>query len=116
MKIRQMRKELTIRLNGKRINHYRDLIRAMEKKLLFPRSCEGNIDRYFDWIRDLSWLKASKITFVIRHYSAFAAANKADAEQVVCDFEEVIIPFWRDEAVKCIVDGRPKEIVFIIEP
>ena len=116
MRIRQLRKELTIRLNGKKINHYRDFIRVMEKKLLFPRSCEGHIDRYFDWMCDLSWLKASKITFVIRHFSAFAAANIADAEQVVCDFERIIIPFWRDEVVNCVVDGEPKEIVLVVEP
>lgn len=116
MRILQMRKELTLRLDGKKIKHYHDFIRVLEKKMLFPRSCEGNIDRYFDWICDLSWLKASKITIVIRHFSAFAAANKTDAEQVVCDFEENIIPFWRDEAVKCIVDGEPKEIVLVVEP
>lgn len=111
-----LRKELTIRLDGKRIKHYCDFIRVLEKKMLFPCSCKGNIDRYFDWMCDLNWLKAGKITFVIRHFSAFAAANKADARQVVCDFEEIIIPFWRDEAVKCIVDGEAKEIVLVVEP
>lgn len=37
MRSLQMRKALTIRLNGKRINHYRDFIRVMEKKMLFPQ-------------------------------------------------------------------------------
>lgn len=109
-----MREHITVKLNGKKIKKYRNFIDELEKKLLFPVSCDGHVDRFFDWMCDLSWLEARKITIIFVHFSHFVSINRIEAEKVLFDFENIIIPFWRDEVKRVVVDGEVKEIELLV--
>lgn len=103
-------KKMQICIDGRHIKCYKDFITEMEQKLLFPRECNGSIDRYLDWIRDLSWLHQDCIIIHVIN-SEILKENCPEAQDIISDIQNIIIPFWKHEYKKCIVGGVQKQIV-----
>ena len=103
----------TITIDGSIIFSYRDFINIIQKELDFPRDCEGIIDRYLDWMTDLQWTPYNRI--VIRIVNSSRLANGYRTNEIVPDFNEHILPFWKDEYMHCIVNPTPKEVVLELE-
>lgn len=95
-----------VTLEGREIGNYADLIADMQKKFRFPRDCQGNVERYLDWMRDLSWIEADEIQIDIKNAAFFMQNCPKDRREALSDFEEIIIRFWKYEADKYIVGGR----------
>ena len=103
----------TITVDGSIVFRYRDFINIIQKEPDFPRDCEGSIDRYPDWMTDLQWTPYNRI--VIRIVNSSRLANGYRTNEIVPDFNEHILPFWKDEYMRCIVNPTPKEIVLELE-
>ena len=101
-------------IEGSKINSYQDFIDAIEKKLAFPGNCAGSIDCYLHWIRDLSWLPYNTYVFIITHTEDLRQRNAALLQDIVRDFDEIIIPFWDHESVHCIIGGERKIIHLVL--
>ena len=65
----------------------------MQMKFKFPRDCQGYVERYLDWMRDLSWIKADKIKITIKNMSFFMIDNPTDRKEALQDLCEIILPF-----------------------
>ena len=100
---------------GKKFKHFKDYLRHIEKVLEFPRSCEGNIDRYLDWMRDLSWFDYDEYAFFIYDYSLFLQKCKTKERDFIDLFCDVILPFWDKDVENQVVDGKSKKMsVYLI--
>lgn len=99
-----------VQLDGNKIKDYQDLINEMQNKMHFPRDCQGSIDRYLDWMRDLSWIQSDIIYIHILNSRCLMSDKPNDRKAFLEDFEEIIIPFWKYEADIVIVDGRKRNI------
>lgn len=103
-------------IDGNEIINYVDFINAMQRAFSFPRDCLGSIDRYLDWMRDLSWIDANNIIIKIKNSSSFMIENLQERELILNDFNEIIIPFWENEVNDVIVDGSKKKIQLYLAP
>lgn len=113
--IQNARKEpqtVLIEMQGKDIQTSDDYIDEAEKIFHFPSPCEGNANRYLDWIRDLTWFDdeycRSRYVFVIYNFSIMLSKNAFTKNEIICDFEEIILPWWDGEVEKHVVDGKRK--------
>lgn len=103
-------KELEVTIDAAKISSYKDYIDMIQIELDFPYDCEGMIDRYLDWIRDLEWLPFESYVFNIINSKDLERRNAPLLKEIVEDFDEIIIPFWDHEATDCIVGGERKEV------
>jgi hypothetical protein len=70
--------------------------------------------RYYDWMRDLYWIKENKIIVIIHQYSAFLKNNLALKQKIIEKFREGILPFWEEEVVHVVVEGQPRSFMLYL--
>lgn len=97
-----------VELNGENIQSWENYIIEIQTKFKFPTSCIDSIDRYFDWMRDLDWLKKKSYTLIINKYNLFIYNNIELRNEIISDFKEVILSFWQDEVEEVVVGGKAK--------
>ncbi len=101
-----------LKLDGEEIQSWEDYITVIQDKLKFPTSCLDSIDRYLDWITDLTWLDEEKpieaYVIVIKNYRLFLSKNDNLKNLIITDFADSILPFWEEEVKKVVVEGEPK--------
>ena len=63
-----------------------------------------NMDQFLDWAKDLWWIEEEHLIFIV----------KGNVSEEVKKLMTSIINFWRDEAEHVIVEGKSKQVDFII--
>lgn len=99
---------LRVNIDGERIQTWKDFIGIIEKSFLFPTTCEDSMDRYLDWIRDLSWLENDAFIILVKNSEQFFVNNSKLGDEILKDLEEVVLPFWESEVEEVVVDGKRK--------
>ena len=62
---------LVVRIDGNKINNWKEYIEALDPFIHFPDDCTDNADRYNDWMTDLGWLEKKAFVVIIDHYEQF---------------------------------------------
>lgn len=101
-------------MDGVNFQRIEDFVDYVEKELEFPVSCGhdiGMLDRFNDWIRDLTWFDYDTYIFIIYNYDEFLK-NDVSAKQWVISviFEEIVLPWWEKDVVNCMVGGKTKNV------
>lgn len=105
-----------VELDGSTIQSWKDYVSEIEKKFMFPTTCINSVDRYLDWIRDLSWLEKEEYILVIYNSNSFLIKDLALKNKVVMYFKEAILPFWQSEVEEVVVGGKAKPfMVYLID-
>ncbi len=107
-------------LQGKNIQSWGDYSAEIEKIFHFPSPCRDSIDRYLDWIRDLSWFDdeffRSRYIFVIYDFSCMMIDNLPIKEIIENTFVQFVLPWWDGEVEKCVVGGKRKRFdVYLVD-
>lgn len=97
-----------VEIDGANIQSWRDFISEIEEKMKFPTTCIDSIDRYLDWIRDLSWLNSDGYVLIIYNYSQFLLNDLRIKELIMDSFKDTVLPWWQGEVEKFVVDGKAK--------
>ena len=97
-----------IEIQGNHVQSWNDYIINIEEKMKFPTSCIDSIDRYLDWIRDLSWLNKDGHIIVIYDYATFLLKDPQMKEIIMTSFQDSVLPFWQKDVEHCVVGGRAK--------
>ena len=97
-----------VEIYGKGIQSWKDFISEVEKKLKFPTTCIDSIDRYLDWIRDLSWLDKDEYMIIIYDYHEFMKKDSRLKNEIIEDFEDIILPWWQQEVEVCVMGWKAK--------
>ena len=114
--IKQNYEAKVVEIDGKYIDSWEDYSRIIEKEFDFPSTCVDSMDRYNDWIRDLSWLGDEAFIIVIKNANSFIKNNIELKTKIFNRFTEDILPFWEHEVEKYVVDGKRKLfIVFLVK-
>ena len=94
-----------------------ELVADFEKKLSFPRKCEGSLDRFMDWMRDLMWYDYNQYVFYVTdYYGSFLLYEWKDKGKFIDMFEEILF-FCEFGAERCIVGGKPLEMhLYLVMP
>lgn len=107
---------LLVELNGSEIQSWEDYVSEIQQNFRFPTSCFDSVDRYLDWMRDLSWIEKEKYILVIHHFDTFLQHKPELKNEIVLDFKDTILPFWQEEVVEVVVDGKAKSfIVYLVK-
>ncbi|MBP2000770.1 hypothetical protein J2Z69_001801 [Paenibacillus shirakamiensis] len=107
---------LVVELNGSEIQSWEDYALAIQQNFRFPTSCTDSIDRYLDWIRDLSWIEREKYILVIHQYDKFLQQNPKLKNDILADFTDIILPFWQEEVESVVVGGKAKTfMVYLVK-
>ncbi len=105
-------KTYKVEIDGEKVQTWEDYINIIQDMFKFPSSCVGSIDRYLDWIRDLSWLDKEEIieayVIVIKNYDIFLAENIELKNSIITDFVDCILPFWEEEVKQVVLGGKTK--------
>lgn len=73
------------------------------------------MDRFLDWIRDLSWLDSSKIELIIKNQKEFLTEDLKVREDILDLFIKLILPYWDEIVLYTTVEGKRKEfIVYLV--
>lgn len=99
---------LKVDIDGAKIQTWEDFIRTIEISFQFPTTCEDSMDRYLDWIRDLSWLENEAFIILVKNSKEFFVKNSKLRDEILNDLEEVVLPFWESEVEEFVVDGKSK--------
>lgn len=107
---------LVVEIDGDEMKDWIDYISVIQSKFKFPTSCTDSVDRYLDWIRDLTWLEQEKYIIIINHFSKFFEGNPSMKEDIMQDFDEIILPYWQDEVIEMDSGNKPRSfIVYTID-
>lgn len=64
-----------------------------------------NWEIYEDWMTDLSWIENKSIVLIIINYDSFLACDKESKLYIYNNLQNVILPWWENEVVNCVVEG-----------
>ena len=103
-------------IDGKGIKSEDEFIDFMETELCFPRSCDGIVVRYLDCMRDLSWLNFDSYEIYIVNQNDFLKLNIEDRENILNDFNNIILPYWEHDVLYQCVGGECKDFkVYLVD-
>lgn len=107
-------KVLVVELDGNKIQSWVDYISVVQSKFEFPTSCTDSVDRYLDWIRDLEWLEQEKFIIIINYFSEFLQKNASLKDEIMQDFEEIILSYWQNEVMEEVSGGEPRSFMVYV--
>ncbi len=104
-------------VDGKKCKSVYDLVVDFETELSFPWKCEGILDRFEDFMRDLSWYDYNQYVFYVTDYHRSFLLYKWKEKGLFLNMFEEILFFWEFGAERCIVGGKPLEMhLYLVMP
>ncbi|MDQ1236831.1 hypothetical protein QE450_004329 [Paenibacillus sp. SORGH_AS306] len=94
-------------IDGKEIQSLTDYLTQMYDIFQFPIPSLG-LDGYNDWMRDLDWLNKEGYVLIIYHFDDLLKQELLIKEQIINNFQDTILPFWRYEITTTVVGGKAK--------
>jgi hypothetical protein len=105
-----------VEIDGNNIQSWKEYIAVIENGFKFPTSCIDTMCGYSDWIRDLEWLKKDAYSLVIYDYNKFLRKDKALKRIIMEDFRDSILPWWQEDVVKYVVEGKAKQFnIYLVD-
>ncbi len=102
-----------VEIQGKDIETLDDYMLKIEKSFHFPSPCEGNANRFLDWMRDLTWLDEAffckMYILAIHDFSSIFFGDLYIRNEIERYFIEIIFPWWDGDVEKFSVGGKRKE-------
>lgn len=101
-----------VKLDGSKIHTLNDYMNAIIAAFKFPDGMFKNInsfDSYNDWMRDLSWIGQYDGYILIINQLDKMMKNDLGSKQIILEeFDETILPFWEEEVLHVVVEGKVK--------
>lgn len=95
-------------VDGKNISTVEKFLTELENMFMFPRSCEGNLNRFLDWMRDLSWIENEEIELIVINQEEWMSSDLKIRNIIINLFVSCILPFWDEEVIYTVVGGKKK--------
>jgi hypothetical protein len=103
-----------VEIQGATIQSWEDYILEIQTKFKFPTSCLDSMDRYEDWIRDLSWLEKEEYVLIINQYQQLLSNDQKLKEIIISSFVDTVLPFWQEEVERVVVEGKAKSFMIYL--
>jgi hypothetical protein len=96
-----------------------DYLDGMKDLFQFPFrneiSYNLSLDGYYDWMRDLDWLDKDGYILVIYNYNDLLNGDLEAKRKVIYGLIDTILPFWKEEVLRTVVEGIAKTfIVYLV--
>lgn len=93
-------------VDGKSTMTSADFFECIWKQLNFQDAQNRSWDAYLDGMRDLSWLKATSVSIIIRNFALFLSKEPNARSYFIPDFENVVVSFWENDAQSVFRDPK----------
>lgn len=108
-----------VELDGNNIQNERQLFDVMEKAYnlhTLNGTWGKNWAAFDDLMTDLDWIGYDKYILTIFSYKSFMSKDLNGKRLFLEYFKESILPFWEEDVLHCVVEGKTKEFtVYLIE-
>ena len=105
-----------VELQGRQIQTWEAYAKAAEDKFKFPTPCLDSVDRYMDWMTDLSWLNRDSFVVIIYDVEVFLSKDDRAKKIVLESFAKDILPWWQGEVEQFVVEGKPKSFdIYLVD-
>ena len=65
---------------------------------------------------DLDWIPYNKHILVIKHYTELLSRYPEEKNRFIHYLKDSILPFWEEEVLNCVVEGKTKEFtVYLVD-
>lgn len=98
-------------LNGEKFPTLKEHLKQIGEAFQFPVFSDHdtpNLDAYLDWITDLSWLHTQELVLIIQNFKLFLRDDSKAKNEIIEDFNEVVLPWWEKEVGQYVVGGKAK--------
>ena len=105
-------------IQGETIQSWEDYIEKIEDVFKFPTKCGDYMDRYYDWITDLSWIwepdfsNEGGCVLIIYNYKHFLEQDQVLKKKIMDGLSDEVLPWWQGDVensvVNCVVGGKAK--------
>ena len=96
-----------VTLDGKQIRTVGDFIAQMEQKFSLP-DCDGNMNCFFDWIRDITFLNKDEYIVIIYNHEEICRCDRTKGDEIIRLFRKTILPWWEGDVENCVMEGKAK--------
>ena len=107
-----------VELDGNNIQNEKQLFDVMEKEYdlhTLNGTWGRNWAAFDDLMTDLDWIDYDKHILTIFSFKTFMSKDLNGKRLFLEYFEDSILPFWEEEVLHCVVDGKTKEFtVYLI--
>jgi len=105
-----------VELQGEEIQSWEDYMSKIESAFEFPTSCIDNVNRYNNWLRDLSWLGKDGYVLIIRDFKDFLNQDLILKYKTIGRYADTVLPWWGENIEKYIIDGKAKPFnVYLVD-
>ncbi len=108
-----------VELDGNNIQNERQLFDVMEKAYnlhTLNGTWGKNWAAFDDLMTDLDWIGYDKYILTIFSFKSFMSKDLNGKRLFLEYFKESILPFWEEDVLHCVVEGKAKEFtVYLIE-
>jgi hypothetical protein len=108
-----------VELDGNNIQNERQLFDVMEKAYnlhTLNGTWGKNWAAFDDLMTDLDWIGYDKYILTIFSFKSFMSKDLNGKRLFLEYFKESILPFWEEDVLHCVVEGKTKEFtVYLIE-
>ena len=112
-------KTYLVELDGKKTTSSTEFFDFMSKAYNFSvadGSWGKNWAAFNDMMTDLSWINHENHIFAIYSFDKMLSDNATEKTTFLRAFNEHILPFWEQEVLQVVIDGKIKSfLVYIIE-
>ena len=107
-----------VELDGSEIQNEKQLFDVMEKEYdlhTLNGTWGRNWAAFDDLMTDLDWIPYNKHILVIKHYNELLSGYPVEKNRLIHYLKDSILPFWEEEVLHCVVEGKTKEFtVYLI--
>lgn len=98
-------------IDGKNINSWSEYWNSVATAFSFPdlpEYMQPDYHSYYDLMTDLSWIENRRIMLIIDNANDFFKNNSSLKNDIIKDFNEYLLPFWKKEIEYTQVNGQTK--------
>ena len=100
-----------VEIDGSQIKTVYELFEAMEKAYNL-HTLNGTWGRnwaaFDDLMTDLDWIPYNKHILAIKHYTELLSGYPEEKNRFIHYLKDSILPFWEEEVLHCVVEGKTK--------
>jgi hypothetical protein len=95
------------------IQYKQEYLSKMTQIFQFPIPSK-ELDGHNDWMRDLDWLNKDGYVLIIHNFRTFLNMEPKAKDVIIANFVDLILPFWKDEVSRVVVEGKPKTFIIYL--
>lgn len=103
-------------IDGAKIQSGENFVQALSKAFsFFDKIPMATLEWCNDYLCDLEWITQESIILLISDFDVMLSNAPKTKENIIKNFEEIILPWWEGDIIGHMVGGIPKKFLVYLE-